>query len=142
MDKDPDEHGFPAYLAAAIADAGFVTPTSFARAVPGTTKTDPSVVTRWLNGEARPSIKLLERIAPVLGRPVNELVAAAYPEAVKGAAKTSAPKSRRLHPLADELDRQLDQASPLSDDERQRVVVIVEAGLAPNRSKMKRRRAV
>jgi transcriptional regulator with XRE-family HTH domain len=55
--------GFGAYLKEAILAAHFPTPTHFARAV----GTDPSVVLRWLSGEQRPTIKSIERIAPVLG---------------------------------------------------------------------------
>src|SRR4029450_2274724 len=72
--------GFAGYLKAAIQAAGFPTPTHFARAV----GTDPSVVLRWLSGEQRPTIRSIERIAPVLGRGINEIVVAAYPDRLGG----------------------------------------------------------
>jgi transcriptional regulator with XRE-family HTH domain len=77
MGQDGRWEGFATYLQEAIDDAGFATPTQFARRV----NTDPSVVLRWLNGSARPTIRLLERVAPVLGVDINTMVAAAYPEA-------------------------------------------------------------
>src|SRR4029450_5075792 len=89
--------GFAGYLKAAIQAAGFPTPTHFARAV----GTDPSVVLRWLSGEQRPTIRSIERIAPVLGKTINELVIAAYPDRVNG------PRTelRPAHPLVHELAR-------------------------------------
>src|SRR5690349_6995002 len=73
--------GFGTYLKDAIRAARFPTPTHFARAA----GTDPSVVLRWLSGEQRPTIRSIERIAPVLGRSINEIVVAAYPDRVGGA---------------------------------------------------------
>jgi len=136
MSQDRPASGFPAYLKDAIDDAGFPTPTHFARKA----KVDPSVVGRWLSGDMRPTIRLLERIAPVLDKDINELVSEAYPEAVR--AKTAPPKTarRKLHHLADEVDQQLDPSSPLSDEERQRVVIVVEAAVAPGREKMRKAR--
>jgi transcriptional regulator with XRE-family HTH domain len=136
MGQDGRWEGFATYLQEAIDDAGFATPTQFARRV----NTDPSVVLRWLNGSARPTIRLLERVAPVLGVDINTMVAAAYPEASTAPPAKVAPR-RAVHPLAAELDQMLAPTSPLDDGERQRVIVVVEAGVGPFRPKMRRRRA-
>src|SRR6187402_2940666 len=69
---------FGGYLKEAIQAARFPTPTHFARAV----GMDPSVVLRWLSEEQRPTIRSIERIAPVLGLTINEMVHAAYPDRV------------------------------------------------------------
>src|SRR3954463_10038001 len=99
--------GFGAYLKEAIHGAGFPTPTHFARAV----GTDPSVVLRWLSEEQRPTIKSIERIAPVLGKSINELVLAASPDRLNGPAPAAVPAA---HPLVHDLARVLadDSAIP------------------------------
>src|SRR3954468_21394412 len=96
--------GFGAYLKEAIQVARFPTATHFARAV----GTDPSVVLRWLSEEQRPTIRSIERIAPVLGKSINELVVAAYPDRLRG----PEPTSPTMHPLAHELARLLADDSP------------------------------
>src|SRR3954447_22283846 len=96
--------GFGAYLKEAILAARFPTPTHFARAV----GTDPSVVLRWLSEEQRPTIRSIERIAPVLGKTINELVLAAYPDRLEG----PVPEAPPVHPLVHELARMLADDSP------------------------------
>ena len=76
MSQYPEPPGFGAFLRDAIQASGFTTPTHFARAV----GTDPSVVLRWISGEQRPTIRSIERIAPMLGKTINEMVLAAYPD--------------------------------------------------------------
>src|SRR3954469_17182552 len=102
--------GFGAYLKEAIHGAGFPTPTHFARAA----GTDPSVVLRWLSGEQRPTIRSIERIAPVLGRGINELVMAAYPDRLGGAG----PEPPATHPLVRELALMLADDSPIPGPDR------------------------
>src|SRR5262245_52905815 len=85
--------GFGTYLRDASQAAGFAPPTHFARVV----GTDPSVVLRWISEEQRPTIRSIERIAPVLGRSINDLVRAAYPDRL---GVTEPMTSNRLHPLA------------------------------------------
>src|ERR1043165_8108279 len=91
---------FGGYLKEAILAAHFPTPTHFARAV----GTDPSVVLRWLSEEQRPTIKSIERIAPALGKSINELVVAAYPDRLNGPAPAGVPVT---HPLGHDLGRML-----------------------------------
>lgn len=134
VSQDPD-NGFADYLRAAIAAAGFDNPTQFARKA----NADPSVVFAWLRGDRRPTIRSIERFAPVLGLRIETVVAAAYPEATN---TTVAPLARRpLHPLAAEVDRLLGDESPLTDEERQRVTVVVETAVHPYRTKGRRKRA-
>lgn len=71
---------FGAYLTAAIAKAGFASPTAFARA----TKHDPSVVLRWINGQSMPRSRTLAAVAPVLKVRPADLIAAAYPDVTDG----------------------------------------------------------
>jgi hypothetical protein len=125
--------GFGGYLRDAIQAAGFATPTHFARVV----GTDPSVVLRWISEEQRPTIRSIERIAPVLGRSINDLVRAAYPDRLGGADVTPA---SRLHPMAYDVGRILAEDSPVPADERQALERVLERLLEPYRRELRRRR--
>lgn len=126
-----DGGGFPAYLAAAITDAGFPTPTRFAREA----KIEPNVVFSWLRGERRPTLRLIERFAPHLGLPISEIVAMVYP------GQDGPPPRRPLHRLAREVDRLLDDSSPLSSEAKQRLVIVVEEAIAAARAGARGKRA-
>src|SRR5215469_15584035 len=97
--------GFGTYLKDAIHAAGYATPTHFARVV----GTDPSVVLRWISEEQRPTIRSIERIAPVLGKSINDVVRAAYPDRL-GSGEPA--PTNRLHPIAYEIGRILAEDSP------------------------------
>jgi hypothetical protein len=125
--------GFGIYLRDAINAAGFATPTHFARVV----GTDPSVVLRWISEEQRPTIRSIERIAPVLGRSINDLVRAAYPDRL---GVTEPTMSNRLHPLAYDVGRILADDSPVSADERRALEIVLERVLDPYRRELRRRR--
>ena len=125
--------GFGAYLKEAILAARFPTPTHFARAA----GTDPSVVLRWLSEEQRPTIRSIERIAPVLGKSINELVRAAYPDRLSG----PEPTSPAMHPLAHELARLLADDSPIPRADREALVTVLDRMLAPYRKLSRRRRS-
>ena len=120
--------GFGAYLKAAIAAAGFATPTHFARAA----GTDPSVVLRWLSEEQRPTIRSIERIAPVLGTSMNELVRAAYPDRLRGSEPA-------VDALAQELARMLADDSPLPNADRAALRTVVDRLIDPYRKVLRRR---
>ncbi|MEV4636525.1 helix-turn-helix transcriptional regulator [Actinoplanes sp. NPDC049548] len=124
---------FGGYLREAIHSAGFPTPTHFARAV----GTDPSVVLRWLSGEQRPTIRSIERIAPVLGRSINELVLAAYPDRLEG----SASPAPATHPLAVELARMLADDSPIPAADRRALETVLDRMIDPYRKVLRRRRS-
>jgi hypothetical protein len=125
--------GFGAYLKDAIQAAGFATPTHFARVV----GTDPSVVLRWISEEQRPTIRSIERIPPVLGRSINDLVRAAYPDRL---GVNEPATSSRLHPLAYDVGRILSDDSPVSADERQALETVLKRVLDPYRRELRRRR--
>jgi transcriptional regulator with XRE-family HTH domain len=127
--------GFGAYLREAILAAHFPTPTHFARAV----GTDPSVVLRWLSEEQRPTIRSIERIAPVLGKTINEMVRAAYPDRLGGGDPPAAVP--RLHPMAYELGRMLAADSPIPEIDRQALATVLDRMLEPYRKLMRRRRS-
>jgi transcriptional regulator with XRE-family HTH domain len=133
MSQPRPQIGFGAYLKEAILAARFPTPTQFARAV----GTDPSVVLRWLSEEQRPTIRSLEKIAPVLGRGINEVVLAAYPDRLGGLR----PSIAQLHPLAHELGRMLDDGSPIPEDDRRALESVLDRILDPYRKVMRRRRS-
>jgi transcriptional regulator with XRE-family HTH domain len=134
MNRYRDQVGFGAYLREAILAAHFPTPTHFARAV----GTDPSVVLRWLSEEQRPTIRSIERIAPVLGKTIDEVVRAAYPDRLGGEAPAAVPQ---LHPLAYELGRMLAADSPISEIDRQALETVLDRMLEPYRKVMRRRRS-
>jgi hypothetical protein len=125
--------GFGVYLKEAILAARFPTPTHFARAV----GTDPSVVLRWLSEEQRPTIRSIERIAPVLGKSINELVVAAYPDRLSGPA-VNAPAT---HPLVHELARMLADDSPIPRSDRDALETVLDRMLEPYRRLLRRRRS-
>jgi transcriptional regulator with XRE-family HTH domain len=125
--------GFGVYLKEAILAARFPTPTHFARAA----GTDPSVVLRWLSEEQRPTIKSIERIAPVLGRSINEIVLAAYPDRLSG----PAPAAPAAHPLVHELARLLDADSPIPRADREALETVLDRMIDPYRRLMRRRKS-
>jgi transcriptional regulator with XRE-family HTH domain len=126
--------GFGAYLREAILAAHFPTPTHFARAV----GTDPSVVLRWLSEEQRPTIRSIEKIAPVLGKTINEMVLAAYPDRLGAGTQAVIPP---LPPIAYELGRMLAADSPIPEDDRRALETVIDRMLDPYRKLMRRRRS-
>jgi transcriptional regulator with XRE-family HTH domain len=125
--------GFGGYLKEAIQAARFPTPTHFARAA----GTDPSVVLRWLSEEQRPTIRSIERIAPVLGKSINELVLAAYPDRLSG----PAPVAPVAHPLVHELGRILADDSPIPERDRVALEAVLDRMFDPYRKVLRRRRS-
>jgi transcriptional regulator with XRE-family HTH domain len=135
MSKDAQDSGFGAYLVDAIDAAGFDTSTQFARAV----DVDPSVVRRWINGQQRPTLRLLERVAPALKKNLNDLVRAAYPENASDGA--GAAVAVPLHPLARDVDVLLGPKSRLADKDREALETVLAGLLEPYRSRTGRRRS-
>ncbi|WP_189082357.1 helix-turn-helix domain-containing protein [Mangrovihabitans endophyticus] len=125
--------GFGTYLKEAIQAAGFPTPTHFARAV----GTDPSVVLRWLSEEQRPTIRSIDRIAPVLGKSIQDLVRAAYPDRLTD----HRPATPAMHPLVGELARILADDSPVPAADREALATVLDRMLAPYRKVLRRRRS-
>ena len=129
MGQHPAPVGFGRYLRDLIHAAGYATPTQFARKV----GTDPSVVLRWISEEQRPTIRSIERIAPVLGRTIHEMVNAAYPDSLlpmnhgpaganpsaeRDAGPTATHPRAKPHHLAAEVDHLLGADSPLAAADR------------------------
>jgi transcriptional regulator with XRE-family HTH domain len=123
---------FVEYLRAAIRSAGFATPTQFARKA----DLDPSVVLRWLGGGQRPTIRSLERVAPLLGRSVSEMVRAAYPDRV-GPDHT---RTTTMHELGYEVGRLLGADSPIAAEDRQFLERVLNTMLEPYRPGQRPRR--
>jgi len=133
MTSATPEAGFGGYLQEAIRAARFPTPTHFARAA----GTDPSVVLRWLSGEQRPTIRSIERIAPVLGRSINEIVVAAYPDRLGGPPPVPPVTPAIVH----ELGRILAPDSPVPEADRAALEAVLDRMLEPYRKVLKRRRS-
>ncbi len=123
--------GFGVYLSEAIRTGGFPTPTHFARAA----GTDPSVVLRWLSEEQRPTIRSIERIAPILNRTINELVVAAYPD------RLAPPAPAAENALIVELSAMLADDSPLPDADRRALETTIDRLIEPYRKVVRRRRS-
>jgi transcriptional regulator with XRE-family HTH domain len=128
------QSGFGQYVREAIQAAGFATPTRFARAV----GTDPSVVLRWISGEQRPTIRSIERIAPVLGKTINDMVIAAYPDKL-GIDGPSAVASS--HRLAHDVAQILADDSPVPQVDRDALANVLDRVLEPYRRQLRRRRS-
>jgi len=128
MRKQQALPGFPEYLREAIPRMGYQTPTDLAKAA----GISPSVVLRWLKGETRPLVPLLERVAPYLGAKLSTLVRIAYPEIDE---ELPIEELTPLHPLAAELQRRLGPQSSLSDDEQDILARIIDSVLAPYRAR-------
>jgi transcriptional regulator with XRE-family HTH domain len=128
MHKPAATPAFPDYLREAIPRMGYQTPTDLARAA----GISPSVVLRWLSGQTRPLVPLLERVAPHLGAKLSTLVRIAYPEIDNGIPIEDAPV---LHPLAAELQRRIGPQSTLPEDQQEMLTRIVDSVLAPYRSR-------
>jgi hypothetical protein len=124
---------FVAYLRSAIRSAGFATPTQFARKA----ALDPSVVLRWLGGTQRPTIRSLERIAPILGRTTSEMVRAAYPDRLGQGGDTNAAP---MHELGYEVGRLLGAESPIAPEDREFLKRVLDTMLEPYRFQTRARR--
>jgi hypothetical protein len=123
---------FVDYLRSAIRTAGFATPTQFARKA----ELDPSVVLRWLGGTQRPTIRSLERVAPILGRSTGEMVRAAYPDRL-GHGDTNA---ATMHELGYEVGRLLGDESPIAVEDREFLTRVLNTVLEPYRHQQRPRR--
>jgi transcriptional regulator with XRE-family HTH domain len=97
-----------------------------------------SSLSRWIAGTERPSIQVLARIAPCLDVDIRDLVAIAYPEAVKGAPAVA--ETEPLDPLVREVGLMLADDSPIPPDDRHALRTIVDRLVAPYRPQMRRRR--
>lgn len=102
-------------------------------------RADPRTVNRWCRSEVQPSTEHLKLLAPVLGVPYGQLLVRAG-HGDPGAELPEAPRPPRLDPLAAELGRMLDPDSPLDDETRTRLRLIVNQVMEAERKNMRRRR--
>lgn len=138
----PEEPGddFATYLHDAMRGAGFTKPTYLARAA----DIDPSVVIRWLRSGQRPSVPLLERIAPVLGVPVAELIRVAYPSTTTETPPAE-PPDRYLDPVTKEEythpdERELWGLRRLEEADRRELIYYLRAKRMAREAEQPRRR--
>ncbi|MFI6228920.1 helix-turn-helix domain-containing protein [Micromonospora echinospora] len=101
----------------------------------------PSVFSKWFNGTEQPSVKSLERLAPVIRAKLPELLVMACrvrPEDI-GLDATPEPPEAISHPLARELDTMLSTESPLSPDDRTAIETFLNQYLEPYRRRLRSR---
>jgi transcriptional regulator with XRE-family HTH domain len=101
---------------------------------------DPTTVSRWITKNHQPQYAVTEPLAAVLGRPHSEVLD-------KTGYGAQAGSVRQINvdndPLVVELGRMLALASKLSEAEKARLRLVIDAGIAPYRAKMNtKRRAV
>ncbi len=130
QERTPTQFGL--YLLRAMANAGYSNPSRFARAA----GRDPSVVHRWIYGITVPTAKALAEVAPTLGVPEADLIAAAF----SSDPDDTVPRDH-VPQVAAELAQMLRPDSPLSDEDRQFLGVMTERLVAPYRSLMRKRRS-
>lgn len=128
--REPTEFGL--FLLRAIANAGHDNPSRFARAA----GRDPSVIHRWIYGVTVPTARVLAEVAPALRIPEADLIAAAYspdPDAKL--------EPERVPEIVAELAQMLRSESPLSDEDRQILSLMIGRLIEPYRKVMRRRTA-
>lgn len=105
-------------------------------------KIQPSLFSKWFAGEEQPSVKSLEKLAPVIKAPLPELLVLACRVRAEDLGMDAAPEAPSVldHPLARELDALLAEDSPLPIEDRQAIEVFMERYLEPYRRAMKTRR--
>lgn len=120
-------------LLKAMNKRGYESQIGFARDL----QVSPSTVSRWIFDSKRPSAEMLQKISVTLGIDIGDLLDAML--------DVSPPKEptvgRSIDPLAFALSEFLAGDSPLSDDEKQRLRMIVEHILQPYWGKSRRKRA-
>lgn len=109
---EEERAAFGRYVAAAIEAAGYDTPTAFARAA----KLEPSAVLRWINGQTRPSIATIRKVAPLLRMTSGELAAIAFPQ---GSEESALPPPK---PIPREVAHLLAALDDLDGDARAKIL--------------------
>lgn len=120
---------FGPWLRARISDAGYRSPSAFARAMGA----DPSLVLRWVNGDVTPTPDALAKAAQQLKIPFEDVLYRAF-------GSTGPPKGREIPPILVEFLHMLADDSPLDAVEQERIRVILDAVAAPLREKMRKAR--
>lgn len=101
---------------------------------------DPTTISRWIMKPQKPQTDKLRALADALGEDYGEVLT----RAGHGRPAESVESVEiEIDPLARELGRMLDENSPLSDAERERLRIVIDSGLELYRPRMRRtRRAV
>lgn len=135
---------FRAYVLqhAANANAGIERVADLSRA----TNIKPSVFSKWFAGAEQPSVRSLQRLAPVIKAPLRDLLVLACRVSPEDLGLESTPEAPEVlgHRLARELDAMLADESPLPAADRAEIEGFFDRYLEPYRRAMKakgRRRA-
>lgn len=116
---------------AANADTDIESVADLARA----TGIKPSVYSKWFNGSEQPSVRSLQRLAPVIGAPLRELLVLACRVDAEDLGLDATPEPPEVlgHPLAREIDSLLGEASPLPAKDRTAIETFLQQYLEPYR---------
>lgn len=98
---------------------------------------DATTISRWITGKNQPQTIHCHPLAEALGEDPGEVLTRA---GHGRPAENVKPVKQLIDPLAVEIDRMLGPTSPLSDSERDRIRLLVDAQLAPYRDRMRRAR--
>lgn len=95
----------------------------------------PGVFSKWFSGVEQPSVKSLERLAPVIKAPLPHLLVLACRVRPEDLGLEAAPEPPPLpaDPLARELDGLLAESSPLPEPERKAIRAFLDQYLEPYR---------
>lgn len=95
----------------------------------------PSVFSKWFSGAEQPSVKSLEKLAPVIKAPLRDLLVLACRVRPEDLGLEAAPEPPKVvgHPLARELDGLLADSSPLPEVERKAITAFLDQYLEPYR---------
>lgn len=145
MRKDGEEEwGFQEFrrvVLEAAGRAGFERPADLARAA----GLRDGMLSKWFNGRERPSMDSLRKLAePLPGITATDLallVGRLEPDEIKGTRPRPPQPRLEVHSLALELGRMLAEDSPLTAEQRERLVIVVDHSMDPFRRHMKRRRS-
>ncbi|MCX4470499.1 helix-turn-helix transcriptional regulator [Micromonospora sp. NBC_01655] len=99
------------------------------------TQIKPGVYSKWFSGAEQPSVKSLEKLAPVIKAPLRDLLVLACRVRPEDLGLESAPEPPKMvgHPLARELDTLLADGSPLPEVERRSIAAFLDQYLEPYR---------
>lgn len=127
---------------AANANAGIERVADLSRA----TGIKPSIFSKWFAGAEQPSVRSLQRLAPVINAPLTDLLVLACRVDAKDLGLESTPEAPEVigHPLARELDLMLADDSPIGPESRAEIEAFFDRYLEPYRRAMRskgRRRA-
>lgn len=119
-----------------ILGKGYANPTEFARAA----GIHPSTISKWLSGGEKPTLRKLEPVARLLEMDVDVLMRWAYPVGPSSQTEPETTPADTTPELAVELARMLSPRSPLTDEERSQLALLVDTSMRHYRPAMRRRR--